>query len=347
MLFSFPRYTFKPPYLCNVIREQTTRCGKLNTDSELIMGKKIFLEVEVRVGNETRRVAFAQGINREVNFVNVKKLCEEMRLKGYRKAEMVQVIRAEEAVAKGDIVLVDINGNKINEEDVKGYYLIIDGQHRAYAASILNFELEKQGEHTFQVPGILVELAKDESVAEYISAVNITKTPWKTDDYVRGAANVKQEELLTRYKDLIKSEGNPTGFPLSTLNIIYCNNSKAINKTGLSLLCQGKEEKGRGKVKKPIIPAHNIERGDCFIELCRKKGFSDKDISKRYLPERFSALFNEGGEAKAFKIFDQITPNDYQAMHNDKGNLIEEKVIEQFKLIENRLPDNRKEGWNK
>ena len=99
----------------------------------------------------------------------------------------------------------------------------------------------------------------------------------------------------------------------------------------------GKDEKGRGKVKKSIIPAYNIERGNRFIELCKDKGFSDKDISKRYLSERFSDVYNEGGEDKAFNIINRITPNDCQAMHNDKGNLIEDKVIEQFKLIENRI----------
>ena len=240
------------------------------------MKKENHFQVEVSVDNETRKVAFAKGINREVNFANVKKLLAVMGLKGYRKAEMVQVIRAENAIANGDIVLIDINGNEIGKDNANGYYLIIDGQHRVYAASMLNREREKHGEHIIQVPGILIELAENESIAEYISAVNITKMPWKTDDYVRGAANVKQEELLAKYKELIKSEDNPNGFPLSTLNIIYCNNPKAMNKTSLSLLCQGKDEKGRGKVKKPIIPAHNIERGNRFITLCEEKGFSGR-----------------------------------------------------------------------
>lgn len=301
------------------------------------MKKENYFQVEVSVNNETRKVAFAKGINREVNFANVKKLLAEMGLKGYRKAEMVQVFRAEDAIANGDIVLIDINGNEINKDNANGYYLIIDGQHRVYAASMLNREREKQGERTFQVPGILIELAENETIAEYISAVNITKMPWKTDDYIRGAANVKQDELLDKYNELIRTDDNPNGYPLSTLNIIYCNNPKAMNKTSLSLLCQGKNEKGRGKVKTPIIPAHNIERGNRFIALCKDKGFSDKDISKRYLSERFSDLFNEGGEDKAFDIFSRITPNDCQAMHNDKGNLIEEKVIEQFRLIESRI----------
>lgn len=294
-----------------------------------------FFEVEVSVGNETRKVAFAKGINREVNLANVKKLYAEMTVKGYRKAEIVQVICAEEAVANGDIVLIDINGNEINKVDAKGYYLIIDGQHRSMAVAMLNQKLEEQEKPPVIIPGIFVELTEGETLAEYISAVNITKTPWEIDDYVRGAANVKEEKLLVRYKELIKSDDNPNGLPLSTLNIIYCNNSKAINKTSLSLLCQGKDEKG--KAKKPIIPAHNIDRGDRFIKLCKAKGFSDKDISKRYLAEKFSNFFNESGEDKAFEIFNQITPNNVKSMHNDKGNLIEEKVIEQFKLIGNRI----------
>jgi len=77
------------------------------------MKKENHFQVEVSVDNETRKAAFAKGINREVNFANVKKLLAEMGLKGYRKAEMVQVFRAEDAIANGDIVLIDINGNEI------------------------------------------------------------------------------------------------------------------------------------------------------------------------------------------------------------------------------------------
>lgn len=164
------------------------------------MKKDIFSEVEVTIGDESRKVAFAKDINREVNFANVNKLTEDMKIKGYRQAEKVQVIPSEIAMSGGDIVLVDINGNQINSTNASNYYLIIDGQHRVYAASMLNQELEKQGSPIIQIPGILVDLAEKETVAEYISAINITKNPWKTDDYVRGAANVKRIELLMKYK---------------------------------------------------------------------------------------------------------------------------------------------------
>lgn len=297
--------------------------------------KKNYIEVSIIAGNETRKVAFAKGINREINFAYVKTILAEMRMKGYRKAEMVQVIRAEEAIVNGK-ALVDINGNEISKEDAIGYYLIIDGQHRTYAAALLNEELQEKGEPTFEVPGILVELKDGETVAEYISSINITKNPWKIEDYIRGAANVVQNELLIRYKELIKSKDNPNGFPLSTLNLIFCNNSKAIDREGLSLLCQG--EKVKGKAQKDIIPPHSIERGNRFINLCEEKGFTTKDISKRYLAERFSSYFNEsGGEEKAFAIFNMITDDDRKAMYNKNGSLIESNVIERFKLIKSRM----------
>ena len=73
------------------------------------MKEKKYFEVEVKVGNDTRKVAFAKGINREVNLANVKKLYAEMKVKGYRKAEIIQVICAEEAIANGDIVLIDLS----------------------------------------------------------------------------------------------------------------------------------------------------------------------------------------------------------------------------------------------
>ena len=328
-----------PQYYIILLHLQSDSRPHVVDDLSLItqckMKKNIFFEIEVTVGNETRKAAFAKGINREVNFANVNKLLADMRVRGYRSAEFVQVVRAEDVTGQGDIMLVDINGQEIATDSVKNYYLVIDGQHRVYAASMLNQEFEKEGKTAIKVPATLVELGKGETIAEYISAINITKMPWKTDDYVRGAANVKNgNDLLAKYKELIKSGDNPNGFPLSTLNIIYCNNPKAINKTSLSLLCQGKETKG--KSKKDIIPPHNIERGDEFIKLCKEKGFTDKDIAKRYLAERFSYYFNEGSEEKAFGIFKKITSNDCQAMHNDKGNLIEEKVIAQFKRIEGR-----------
>ena len=285
--------------------------------------------------HEVRSAAFAKGINRDVNLANAKKITADIKKRGYRQAELIQVIPAEEAIANGDISLVDINGNAIADEDATKYYLILDGQHRVFAVSIFNSEFDQ---NKFQVPAIIVELGENETIAEYISAINVTKAEWTPTDYVRGAANVQKGELLSCYKDKIKCEDNPDGYPLSTLNLIFCGNAKAINKTGLSLLCQGKEQKGV-KIKKNIIPAHNLKRGYRFIELCKRKGFSDKDIAKRFLIEMFLDLREGDNEEGVFKIFESITENDRKAMYNERNNLAEDKVIAQFEIIKGRMAE--------
>lgn len=300
-----------------------------------IMATKSFANVEIIAvaNNEVRNAAFAKGINRDVNLANAKKICADIKAHGYRQAELIQVLPAEIAIANGDITLVDINNNTITAESAKNYYLVLDGQHRIFATSSYNKEKDVT---PIQVPAIIVNLNDGETVAEYISAINVTKAEWKPLDYVRGAANVQQTDLLLRYKALIKCEDNPNGFPLSTLNLIFCGNAKAMSKTDLSLLCQGKLTKG-AKIEKEIIPAHNIERGNKFIDLCIRKGFSPKDVAKRYLAEQFQDFRNEANEERAFELFEAITENDRKAMYNEKENLMENLVKQQFKNIKARM----------
>lgn len=300
-----------------------------------IMEKKSIANVEIIAvaNNEVRNAAFAKGINRDVNLANAKKISADIKKRGYRQAELIQVLPAESAIINGDITLVDINDNPITNESANNYYLVVDGQHRIIATAQYNGE---EGTTPIKVPAIIVELGTEETVAEYISAINVTKTEWKSLDYVRGAANVKQTDLLLRYKELIKCEENSDGFSLSTLNLIFCGNAKALNKTDLSLLCQGKDTKG-AKKGKAIIPAHNIERGNRFINLCIRLGFAKKDMAKRYLAERFNDFRNEASDERAFQLFESVTENDRKAMYNEKGNLMEDKVIAQFEIIKSRM----------
>lgn len=297
--------------------------------------KNNFVSVEINVveNNETRKAAFAKGINRDVNLANAKKIMADIKLHGYRKAEVIHVIPAEKVIENRDLTLIDINNNPIPEEYTKDYYLVIDGQHRVFATSMFN---EEKDITPIQVPAMIIDLKEGETISEYITAINVTKMEWKPLDYVRGAANVQQGDLLTRYKELIKCEDNPDGFPLSTLNIIFCGNSKAITKTDLSLLCQGKTQKGV-KVKKDIIPPHNLSRGNRFIDLCTEKGFKMKDLSPRYLAEQFQNYRNEKNDEEAFRLFESISENDRLAMYLENGKISEAKVIEQFNKIKERM----------
>lgn len=300
--------------------------------------KKIFKEVTIVANGNERKAALAKGINRIVNLKNAETICGNIKKKGYRKAEKIQVIEAEKATKNRDITLVDINGELINETKASEYYLVVDGQHRVYAVAEFNQWVEENGDSdlsTIAVPAEIVELVKGETVAEYINDINITKQEWCVADYVQGAANVhKNNEFLQTYKNLIKSKENPNGFPISTLNRIFCGNQTAISQKDFSLLCSGITEKG--KANKNIIPAHNLERGEKFISICREKGFEDKDIAKRFLISEFNNIKEQYSLDKAFEVFNSITSNDKEAMFNERKNLDEKLVREQIQTIVNR-----------
>lgn len=304
--------------------------------------KKVFSEVTIVADGNERKAAFAKGINRIVNLKNAETICGNIKKKGYRKAEKIQVIEAEKAIKNRDITLVDINGEVIDETNISEYYLVVDGQHRVYAVAEYNQWVEENGDNalcTIIVPAEIVELVNDETVAEYINDINITKQEWRVADYVQGAANVhKDNEFLQTYKSLIKSKENPNGFPISTLNRIYCKTQSDISLKDFSILCSGETKKGKNQ--DDIIPAHNIADGNRFIELCRSKGFAEKDIAKRFLITQFRDIETRTSRENAFKIFEAITPNDKEAMYNERKNLDEKLVKEQIQLIINRLNDN-------
>lgn len=120
--------------------------------------KKIYLQINIVANNEVRNIAFAKGINRSINLGNVEKILAMMKVKGYRKAEQIQVIKAEDVIKTGDISLVDINGQDIKPEDAAKYFLVLDGQHRVIAAALYNEWAAENGKETIDVPAIEVEL---------------------------------------------------------------------------------------------------------------------------------------------------------------------------------------------
>lgn len=306
------------------------------------MDEKKFFEVTIQVEeNNPRKAAFAEGINRGIDFKKVQEISDNIKIKGYRRAEVVQVLPAEEV--NEEIELTNINGKPIKSEDRENYYLVLDGQHRVYATSqhnewLLSLEDADVGNEIITIPGIIVELVAGETISEYINEINITKKEWIVSDYVRGAANVFNEnDLLQTYKDLIKCDSNPDGYPISVLNLIFCGDSGALSKKDLYLLSKGCLVKSKGKETVSIIPAHNLPRGNKFLSLCRSKGFKESDIAKRYLIGEFRSISTSYSVKDSFKVFEAITPEDKDAMLKKNGSIDPVLLKQQLSLIIDRL----------
>jgi hypothetical protein len=298
---------------------------------------KIYIAISILIEKTgEKRMPALSNQNRAVNLRHVSRILGAIKAKGYRKSAPVQTIPAEEAVKYGITKLFDMNGNLIPPESYHLYFLIIEGQHRCFAVSLYNEWLISKGENPIDVPAIEIELNGEEALAEYLSEINMTQKEWTKEDYLRGAANLNtDDDLLQKYQELIKTDSNPNGFSLSSLNLIYCNNSGALSKTDFILLCTGVKTKGRSN--KDIIPGYDIETGDMFINLCDKAGFRKSEIAKRYLITEFNNIRNTAGGANlALNVFNSITKDDADQMLNIYEHLDEEKVIYQIKVVKER-----------
>jgi len=317
------------------LKKQVRTNGVVNNQKKNAMEKK-FSEVQISVNGEAPRKAAFAFFNRDVNFKNVDLIFEKMQSKGYRKGEPIQVLNAEIAIEQGLQEIRDINKIIIPVNQYNNYYLVSDGQHRAIASSLYNDWRRSKGEEPIIIPAIEIDLIDNETIAEYISEINCTKNDWDIADFVKGAACVHPDQpLLQKYNELIKSDSNPKGYSISTLNLIYCN-GKGFKQKDLELLCSGKLT--QGNAQKNIIPASNIEAGNRFIKICKAKKIKETEIRKRYLIVEFNNLRNsEGGVGFAFKVLNSITQNDIQSMTNENNKMSEELIIKQFRFIKDRV----------
>lgn len=283
--------------------------------------------VLINVDGEKRMPAFAT-FNRDLNLKHVNILCERIKTKGYRKGEEIKVFKCEDAIKEGITSFRDICGNEITE-GFTNYYLVGDGQHRTYAVSEFNNWATENNDETIDVPGIIAEL-KEEAITEYINDINVTRKDWDARNYLESAAELHpKEELLQVYVEYVKK-----GYPITTLNKIYCQ-GKRFGEADFKLLCFGEKTKGKEK-QKEVIPPHNIEVGKRYIETCKSKNFEESEIAKRYMIDCFDAIRISNGPDFAFELIESINPNDYSAM-TKKDKLVEANVIDRFGYMKRRL----------
>lgn len=295
--------------------------------------KNEILEPQISVGEESKKPAFAV-INRDIVLpfaIEVRKSIEKW---GYFEGEELLVIAADDEKCK-NIKLVDINGNKIPEEQRHEYLVIVEGQHRTVAVGLFNYNNIENPEKQITLPAVMMKLRENETFSERVDTINRNKLAWNTPDYVRSAANLKPENnLLQFYTENIKTKTNPDGFPISVLNWMCTPTKDSLTKKDFSDLCAGKTIKGRDK--RNIIPLHDIQKAKLFIETCLKAGFEINHINKRYIIQHFRELeFELGSQTEAIKVLARFSKDDVEYVKKGR-TLDEDKLSEKFEEVKKR-----------
>jgi len=294
--------------------------------------KNEVVEPQVRVGEKSRKPAIAV-INRGIMWPFVHEILKSIEKLGYYENEEILVLGGEHEKCR-NIKILDIFNNEIPNSERDQYYVIGEEKHRTMAVAKFNFLKQRNIEEQIIIPGVLMKLGEKETFAERITTINRTKRAWKSYDYVRSAANILDHPLMKLYNSMVKTDLNRTGIPISVLNMIYTSTKDSLSKRDFNDICEGKTVKG--KDERNIIPEHNIDNGNLFIETCRKIGFEDHHINKRYIIQNFKELITKyGSHQKAIEVFSMMNQNDVDYIKKGR-TLDEEKLKEKFEEIKSR-----------
>lgn len=155
----------------------------------------------------SKKLAFVEN-NRPIDSKKVSTFISIISDGKYEKAYPVIVIPAASLVEQGYTVK-DIEGKPIPQEEVKDYFVVLDGQHRSIAFARINATGK-----TRVIPNVRIK--EKENIGEYLVDINRIGN-WNTKDKITVAALVnKEDELLN-----VMAKRMEEGFNPSTLGLIY------------------------------------------------------------------------------------------------------------------------------
>ena len=295
--------------------------------------QEVFTEPEGT--GQKRKICFCPTLQRPVIEKHVNELIPYLK-EGWRKDRLAIVFPAED-VEKNmgkKYTLYDISGLEIPESCLGSYWLALEGQHRIKALS-KGIEAGSIQSVYIDFPSTTASLRPGETLAQWLESYNGPIEKWKPSQYVSTAYNLTPDsEILQKYSMWVqrgdKTIEDSKKFPLSTLNLIYYGDSKAINEVKLKKICSG-------ELNVPI--GYNLKDGDKFIEIVTKKFSNPKHYQARYLAQGWLKIKNIlGSTEKSFKVLESLTDSDIASMIKPfTKSLNPEKVDTVFGNIISRL----------
>lgn len=226
-----------------------------------------------------KKVAFVKG-NRAISKKNLSQKIASIKESG----QLMPVIVVEgKAVSDEGLVLVDFTTNEeVASNEVTNYIVIIEGQHRYTAITMLKQEDIAKGTN-YAPADIMVMYAlnpKGKSVKKLISELNRTSIIWDGKDYVTGAALCNPtNELLEFAKELVDLKSIKAGDKLPNAGYSISTISKLA--TFGSTLDKDKLAKCMDEGTE-CLPSANIPRAMKILKTAREVGFKDNYLSHKY-----------------------------------------------------------------
>lgn len=262
--------------------------------------KKAYDEAKADVTGTTFSFHTKEGeISKKAAYIKYNRQIEEPSVKywmevissGHYEADCPMFVADAEIVRRNQpaVEIVDAEGNAIPDEEIGNYYVMLDGQHRSRAYMILILLNRYDG----SIPGVIVK-NDIQDYAQYLRSLNGERswTNKQKGQIIALTAPEKYKELCVAINNLVQE-----GFSPSTASQIYTFDNH-ITSSQINDLLAGKE---------PVPTMYpNIERGNRFIEACKKAGIDVKYMKKRYFVEGFVKATKAKNEEQAWRALDNL-----------------------------------------
>lgn len=234
----------------------------------------------------SKKIAYVKN-NRPIDKSKVSKFIALISNGKYENAYPIIVTDAKTLFDAGN-ELHTIKDEKIKEEDVDDYFVVLDGQHRVNAFAQLI-----AADKDYKIPNVHVRTV--DNLGEYLVDINGTGSSWNNKDRLVVAAltTESQKELFTNMANLVNEGFNP-----STSSIIFT--GKKLSNNLIKKALKGEE------ITLPKDAHVDIQRGNKFVTFCKAANISVKFATKRYFIDGFNSYAASTSEDNAFQALDAM-----------------------------------------
>lgn len=237
--------------------------------------------------------------NRPIQEKNVYYFLQKIHAGNYNKILPIITIEAMKLIDKCNIV--DFEGNSIEKENASDYLVVLDGQHRIKAFSMINAAY-KGTDREIVIPNVHIE-EEIENIREYLVNINTAGHDWSKADKACVSAINSQNRCVQKIDELIR---------------------KGFNASAATHLCLGKRLLSSSEQKELLtygtvnfITSESeeklVKRADAYFTIGMSiTGMDIKVLAKRYYVTGFIHFAEARTDAEALKALGKLSINEFK-----------------------------------
>ena len=246
--------------------------------------------------------------NRPIEDKNVYYFLQTIRAGKYNRRLPILTIEASKLI--GQCEIVDFGGNPISTENMSEYLVVLDGQHRVKAFSLIN-DTKNESDEIVIIPNVQIE-KEIGNVKEYLVDINTAGHDWTLGDKYCVSSITSNNRTIRKIHDYIKRGFNPSAAAMicTGRKITPTQLDKLLRNGDTSFISEKNEVVFLDRAEKFFVKGMSIDKMEIKI------------LSKRYYVNGFTSFATSRTTEEAIKALEMLEIEDFDNI-KDESEFIE------------------------